>query len=86
MLKVDGRGFELKIVRQSQSFGDLKSAGLHFIAYSKNVTFYEIQLNQMRDPRLSDYIFRFSAPVTGQFWYAPNLQELKQFGQEQEEK
>jgi putative iron-dependent peroxidase len=72
-LKEDGK--DIKVVRQSLPYGDMKDHGLFFIAYASNPIKHEKQLNSMvgMADDIYDRIMDFSEPITGNYWFIPSL-------------
>lgn len=77
-LKEEGRG--LKILRQSLPYGSASGEnGLYFIAYSAQHRHIEQQLLSMFGERDGKYdaMLSFTKPVTGSYFYAPSLAQLR---------
>lgn len=77
-LEVDGG--ELKIYRRSVPWGGLRQHGLYFLAFSREIMVFAMQLDRMfgrADDGLMDRLTEFSAPVSGSYWYAPALETLR---------
>lgn len=76
-INVDGE--ELKIYRRSVSWGGLRQNGLYFLAFSREIMVFAMQLDRMfgrSEDTLLDRFTEFSAPVSGAYWYAPSLETL----------
>ncbi len=76
-LKENGK--DIKVVRQSLPYGDMKDHGLFFISYASNPIKHEKQLNSMvgMDDDIYDRIMDFSEPITGNYWFIPSLLVLE---------
>lgn len=76
-LKADGEA--LKIYRRSYPFANKDSKGLFFLAFSKSILRFDLQIKSMlglSEDGLSDRIMDFSVPVTGSYYFAPSKSEL----------
>jgi putative iron-dependent peroxidase len=72
----DEHGDELEIFRRSVPFGTVAELGLSFIAFSAELSRFEVMLARMfgtSGDGLSDRLLSFSKPVTGAFYFAPAL-------------
>lgn len=78
-VEIDVDGKELKIYRRSVPWGGLRQHGLYFLAFSREIMVFAMQLDRMfgrSEDGLSDRITEFSTPVSGSYWYAPSLESL----------
>jgi len=77
-LKEDG--VDIKVVRQSLPYGGMKEHGLFFISYASNPHKHEKQLNSMIGipDGIYDRIMDFSTAITGNYWFIPSINLLKQ--------
>lgn len=76
-LKANGEA--LKIYRRSFPFANTDNRGLFFLAFSKSILRFDLQLKSMlglAEDGLSDRIMDFSVPVTGSYYFAPSNSEL----------
>jgi porphyrinogen peroxidase len=72
----------IPIVRQSMPFGDVNKNGLLFIAYSSDVSKFDVMLDRMTgntSDGKNDSIMKYSSCVSGNYWYFPSLEELNSF-------
>ena len=70
----DEHGAELEIFRRSVPFGTVAELGLYFIAFSADISRFEIMLARMFGTigdGISDRLLEFSRPVSGSFHFAP---------------
>ena len=70
----DENGEELEIFRRSVPFGTVEEVGLFFIAFSADISRFDIMLARMfgtTDDGLSDHLMSFTTPVSGSFYFAP---------------
>ncbi|CAF0739671.1 unnamed protein product [Adineta steineri] len=76
-------GVDIKVVRQSLPYGDLKEHGLFFISYASDTKKHEKQLDSMvgMDDNIYDRIMDFSTPITGNYWFIPSLNVLEKIFQ-----
>jgi len=75
-MEVVENGQELKILRQSLTWGDTQEQGLFFIAYANLIHKYDRMLQRMvglEGP--SDQLMKVSAPESCNYWYIPSLVE-----------
>lgn len=75
----DERGEELEIFRRSVPYGTVEELGLFFIAFSADITRFEIMLARMFGTfgdGFSDHLLSFTKPVTGSFYFAPSVEIL----------
>lgn len=72
---------ELKIVRHSYPYGNAAGdSGLFFIAYARDLTFFEKMLKRMfgtTDDGLHDHLVDYTRAVSGAFFFTPSLEVLK---------
>ena len=76
-VKVDG--VAQKIWRQSTPFGSVEEHGLYFLAFSKELSRFDVQLLRMyglTEDGLHDRLIEFSQAITGAYWYAPSETQL----------
>ncbi|MCY4096133.1 MAG: Dyp-type peroxidase [Gammaproteobacteria bacterium] len=77
--ELDHEGSEVKIYRRSTPTGGMKNAGLYFLAFSAEPQRFtwilESMLGKTKDG-LRDRLLTFTKPLTGSFYFAPNLQAL----------
>lgn len=70
--KVDG--VAQKIYRRSFPYGTIDEHGLYFLAFSTELSRFEVLLARMygiSGDGLTDHLLAFSKPVTGSYWFAP---------------
>jgi putative iron-dependent peroxidase len=70
----DEHGDELEIFRRSVPFGTVAELGLYFIAFSADISRFEIMLARMFGTigdGISDRLLEFSRPVSGSLYFAP---------------
>jgi porphyrinogen peroxidase len=75
----DENGEELAIFRRSVPFGTVAELGLYFVAFSADVSRFEIMLSRMfgtSGDGFTDRLLSFTKPVTGSFFFAPALEVL----------
>ena len=75
----DENGEELEIFRRSVPYGTVAEHGLFFIAFSADISRFEIMLARMfgtTDDGVSDRLLSFTTPVTGSFYFAPAVEVL----------
>jgi porphyrinogen peroxidase len=75
--KVDG--VAQKILRQSTPFGSVADHGLYFLAFSCELSRFDVQLLRMyglTDDGLHDRLIEYSQAITGAYWYAPSESQL----------
>ena len=72
-------GVDIKVVRQSLPYGDMKEHGLFFISYASDPKKHEKQLNSMvgMGDSIHDQLMDFSTPITGNYWFIPSQHVLK---------
>lgn len=76
-INVDGE--ELKIYRRSVPWGGLRQHGTYFLAFSREIMVFAMQLDRMfgrAEDGLLDRLTEFSTPISGSYWYAPSLETL----------
>ena len=76
-VKVDGK--PLRIYRRSVPWGGLRQHGLYFVAFSREIMVFAMQLDRMfgrAEDGLMDRLTEFSTPVSGAYWYAPPVEAL----------
>lgn len=76
-VKVDGNA--LKIYRRSAPWGNMRENGLYFLAFSRELIRFAIQLDRMfglAEDGVIDRLTEFSAPVSGSYFFAPSLEAL----------
>lgn len=77
--RIDIDGEELKIYRRSVPWGGLRQHGLYFMAFSREIMVFAMQLDRMfgrAEDGLMDRLTEFTTPVSGAYWYAPALETL----------
>ena len=70
----DEDGEELEIFRRSVPYGTVDEMGLFFIAFSADISRFDIMLARMfgtTGDGLSDRLMAFTKPVSGSFYFAP---------------
>ncbi len=75
----DEHGDELEIFRRSVPFGTVSELGLFFIAFSAEISRFDIMLARMfgtSGDGLSDRLLEFSRPSSGSFYFAPANETL----------
>lgn len=80
----DEQGEELEIYRRSVPYGTVTELGLYFVAFSADVSRFEIMLNRMFDTTNTgthDHLTDFTKPVSAAFYYAPPVQALRVLGE-----
>ncbi len=78
-IKIDGES--LKIYRRSAPWGGLRQNGLYFLAFSRELMRFALQLDRMfglAEDGILDRLTEFSTPITGSYWYAPPDETLLQ--------
>ena len=77
--ELEHEGSEVKIYRRSTPTGGMTDAGLYFLAFSAELHRFswilESMLGKTKDG-LRDRLLTFTKPLTGSFYFAPNLQAL----------
>lgn len=77
--KVDG--VAMKIYRRSTPYGNINEHGLFFLAFACDPYRVQIQLERMTgatDDKIHDKLMEYSKPVTGSYWFAPTVEDLKE--------
>lgn len=77
-LKVEGQA--MKIWRRSAPFVDGNKHGLFFLCFARHTQRVQVQLESMlglTEDKVTDRLMEFSTPVTGSYWFAPSIEELK---------
>lgn len=77
--KVDG--VAMKIYRRSTPYGNVNEHGLFFLAFACDSYRVQIQLERMTgatDDKIHDKLMEYSKPVTGSYWFAPTIEDLKE--------
>ena len=72
-------GSEVEIYRRSTPTGDLTDAGLYFLAFSADLRRFTWILESMfgkTEDSICDHLLSYSKPLTGSFYFAPNIQAL----------
>jgi len=72
----DDAGNSIEILRHSLPFGELENSGLMFASYSANSTHFDLMLQSMceiNEDDETDHILRVTNAVTGQAFFAPNI-------------
>ncbi len=76
-------GVAQKIYRRSTPFGGVAEHGLYFLAFSCELSRFEVQLRRMfgvSGDGLHDRLMAFSRPLTGSYWFAPAEDDLARLG------
>lgn len=74
---IEEGGRELEIYRRSVPYGGARTAGLHFVAFSARPDIVTKMLERMfGSDGIHDRLTEFSTPVTGNFWFVPDLDAL----------
>ena len=76
-IKMDGN--PVKIYRRSTPTGGVQNPGLFFLAFSSEITRFQWLLNSMfgqTDDGRQDQLLNYSKPLSGSFYFAPNLRDL----------
>jgi putative iron-dependent peroxidase len=82
-VKLDG--VAQKIYRRSTPFGGAAEHGLYFLAFSRELSRFDVQLRRMFgawDDGLCDRLTAFSRPTTGSYWFAPSEDDLARLGKQ----
>lgn len=80
---IEEDGEELQIVRHSFPYGDLREAGLFFIAYARRLEIPVRMLRRMMGVSgdgLHDHLMDFTRAVSGAHFFAPSLKVLAALG------
>lgn len=77
----DADGEELEIFRRSVPIGDVRAAGLQFVAFSATQATIDAMLRSMAgvDDGVRDRLTRYSTPVTGSYYVVPSVEALRAF-------
>ncbi len=78
---VSENGTAMKIYRRSAPFGTVGEHGLYFLAFACDLRRFQVQLERMygvHGDGVHDRLVEFSKAVTGSYWYAPGVKELKE--------
>lgn len=76
--KVDG--VAMKVYRRTP-YGNVNEHGLFFLAFSCDPYRVQIQLERMTgatEDKSHDKLMEYSLPVTGSYWFAPTIEDLKE--------
>ncbi len=76
---IEEDGEELELYRRSTPYGQVREAGLYFLAFSADPTRFTKMLRRMFDADgegVHDHLTDFSTPVSGAFYFAPSLDAL----------
>jgi putative iron-dependent peroxidase len=70
---------EATLLRRSMPWADAENAGLYFVAFGKDFSAFEAQLNRMvgSEDGIIDALFQFSQPVTGSYFWCPPMKDKK---------
>lgn len=74
-------GAAMKIYRRSAPFGAVGEHGLYFLAFACDIRRFQVQLERMygvSGDDVHDRLIEFSKAVTGSYWYAPGVEQLKE--------
>ena len=66
-------------MRRSAPYATVSEHGLYFVAFACELRRHEVQLERMFGSwpdGLCDRLIRYSAAVTGSYWFAPPLEAL----------
>jgi putative iron-dependent peroxidase len=75
----DEHGEELEIFRRSTPFGSVDEQGLYFVAFSAELSRFEIMLQRMfglTDDGLHDRLMDFTRAVSGSYYFVPSIDDL----------
>lgn len=78
--EIEREGHEVEIYRRSTPTGGLTDAGLYFLAFSGELRRFSWILESMfgrTNDELRDHLLTFTKPLSGSFYFAPNVQALK---------
>lgn len=66
---------EATLLRRSMPWADAHNAGLNFVAFGKDFTAFEAQLNRMvgGEDGIADALFQFTTPITGSYFWCPPM-------------
>ena len=77
--EIKREGSEVEIYRRSTPTGYLSDAGLYFLAFSADLRRFTWILESMfgkTEDSICDHLLTYSKPLTGSFYFAPNMQAL----------
>ena len=77
--EIERENAEVEIYRRSTPTGSMTDAGLYFLAFSSELQRFTWILESMfgkSEDRVQDRLLSFTKPMTGSFYFAPNLQAL----------
>ena len=75
----DDNGEELEIFRRSTPFGSVGEQGLYFVAFSAELSRFEIMLSRMfglTDDGVHDRLMDFTHAVSGSYYFVPAIGDL----------
>lgn len=78
--EIEREGSEIEIYRRSTPTGGLTDAGLYFLAFSAELQRFTWILESMfgsSKDGLRDHLLTFTRPLSGSFYFAPNVQALR---------
>jgi putative iron-dependent peroxidase len=76
-VKINGEA--MKIYRRSAPYGNTQDKGLMFLCFACKQERIQVQLERMTgctEDGISDHLMKYSTPVSGSYWYAPNQKQL----------
>jgi putative iron-dependent peroxidase len=70
---------EAIVLRRSMPWADAQSEGLNFVAFGKDFSAFEAQLNRMmgKEDSITDALFKFTKPITGSYFWCPPMKAGK---------
>ena len=77
--EIERDGIEVEIYRRSTPTGGMTDAGLYFLAFSAELQRFTWILESMfgnAKDGLRDHLLTFTKPLSGSFYFAPNVQAL----------
>ncbi len=77
--EIEREGSEVEIYRRSTPTGGMTDAGLFFLAFSAELQRFKWILDSMfgkTEDKVRDHLLTFTKPLTGSFYFAPNMQAL----------
>ncbi len=77
---VSENGTAMKIYRRSAPFGTVGEHGLYFLGFACDIRRFQVQLERMYGvygDGVHDRLIEFSKAVTGAYWYAPGVEQIK---------
>jgi putative iron-dependent peroxidase len=80
----DATGEELPIYRRSVPYGTVAEHGLYFVAFSRELSRFDVMLARMfgaAGDGLYDRLTDFSRPVSGAYYFAPSLTLLSELAE-----